>query len=203
MSPVNELQLVPSGRVARAIMVVHGHNVMLDSDLAELYGVETRTLNQAVKRNPGRFPQDFMFQLSDKEAELLLRSRSQTGILKRGQNVKYRPYVFTEQGVAMLSSVLRSERAVAVNVEIMRAFVRMREMLASHKELAKRLGEIEAQVAEKFETYDQAIAEIFKNLHELMNPPITYAIGFTADFGESREPEDRVLGEVDSQRRSA
>ena len=126
------------------ILVVRGQRVMLDADLARLYGVEARALNQAVKRNARRFPADFMFQLSWEEAE---RSRSQIVILNergmQGRNVKYRPFAFTEQGVAMLSSVLKSERAVQVNVEIMRAFVRLRSLIGQNRELAQRLDALE------------------------------------------------------------
>ena len=137
-------QLVPIERVENLICLVRGEKVLLDADLAMLYGVETRALNQAVKRNLSRFPADFMFQLTIEEADSLFCSRSQSVILKkRGENVKYLPYAFTEQGVAMLSSVLRSERAVQVNVAIMRAFVRLREFLASQAKLGNKLRELE------------------------------------------------------------
>jgi hypothetical protein len=138
---------------------------MLDSDLAELYGVEVRALNQAVQRNLRRFPEDFMFRLTPDEHESL---RSQTVILKkgRGEHRKFRPCAFTEQGVAMLSSVLRSERAAQVNVEIMRAFVRMRAMLGEHRELARRLQALER----KYERHDSRFAEVFEAIRELMRP---------------------------------
>ena len=156
---------------------------MLDADLASLYGVSTKALNQAVKRNLDRFPDDFMFQLSWKEAGDLppqaaasggsseRRSRSQSVTLKRGANVKYRPRVFTEQGVAMLSSVLRTPRAIAVNIEIMRAFVRLREVLATNKELAKRFAALEARIEKRLGDQDQAIVEILQAIRELMSPP--------------------------------
>ena len=125
--------------VAGVIVILRGHRVLLDEDLARLYGVETRALVQAVKRNPKRFPKDFMLQLNAAEWSAL---RSQIVISKtRRGGRRYAPYAFTEQGVAMLSSVLGSERAIAVNIEIMRAFVRMRQMLASNQELAKRLDQ--------------------------------------------------------------
>jgi hypothetical protein len=130
--------LIPAERIERCILAIRGHRVMLDRDLAELYGVSTKVLNQAVKRNRRRFPEDFMFQLLPNEVEQL--SRSQFVTLKRGHNFKYAPYAFTEQGVAMLSSVLKSDRAIDVNVGIMRAFVRLRQMLASNVELARKLG---------------------------------------------------------------
>jgi len=124
--------------------LIRGQKVMVDADLAQLYGVETKALNRAVKRNIGRFPSDFMFQLTPGEAECL---RCQVGTLKagRGQHRKYRPYAFTEQGVAMLSSVLHSERAVRVNIEIMRAFVQLRQLLSSHADLARKLEALEAK----------------------------------------------------------
>jgi hypothetical protein len=158
--------LLPSERITQSILVLRGHKVMIDADLAELYGVETRVLVQAVKRNIERFPEDFMFQLTGEEVELL---RSQFVISKttgRGGR-RYLPYAFTEQGVAMLSSVLRSPRAIAVNVEIMRAFVRLREMIATNKELAKKLQELERKMA----THDQAIAGLFEAIRQLMAPP--------------------------------
>ena len=134
---------------------------MLDYDLAELYGVETKILNQAVKRNMKRFPGDFMFQISFQEVRGL---RSQSVTLKRGQHIKYRPYAFTEHGILMLSSVLNSERAVRVNIEIMRAFVKLREMLASHKDLALKLAEMEKK-------YDSQFKVVFDAIRELMTPP--------------------------------
>ena len=143
-------------------LIVRGHKVLIDSDLAELYGVTTKVLNQGVKRNLSRFPDDFMFQLTWEEANALL--RSQTVTLKQGQNVKYRPKVFTEQGVAMLSSVLRSERAVQVNIAIMRAFVRLREMLSTHKELASKLEELERK-------YDSQFRVVFDAIRQLMVQP--------------------------------
>src|SRR6266849_10784845 len=126
-----KVELIPSERIEKAILLIRGQKVMLDSDLAELYGVATKRLNEQVRRNRARFPKDFMFQLTGKEAESL---RSQNATLKkgRGRHRKYAPYAFTEQGVAMLSSVLNSERAIEVNIAIMRAFVRLREILSSH-----------------------------------------------------------------------
>lgn len=181
--------LVSQDEIAQSIIVLRGHKVLLDSDLAAIYEVETRSLVQAVKRNIDRFPRDFMFQLTWEEAKTLRSqsaiadspaSRSQTVILKRGANVKYQPYAFTEQGVAMLSSVLRSPRAIAVNIEIMRAFVRMRGVLASNKALARKLDELESKV----QTHDDAITAILSAIRELMTPPETEnkrRIGFIND----------------------
>ena len=145
---------------------------MLDADLAKLYGVTTKALNQAVKRNISRFPDDFMLQPTADEATLL---RSQFVTLKagRGMHRKYRPYVFTEQGVAMLSSMLHSDRAIQVNIAIMRTFVRLREMIASNKILARRLAELEKK-------YDARFRVVFEAIHELMaeQEPKSRRIGF-------------------------
>jgi len=124
---------VPVERIEQSIRIIRGHRVMLDTDLAELYGVEVKQLKRQVRRNRDRFPDDFMLELSQEEHIAL---RRQFGTLKRGGHTKYRPYAFTEQGVAMLSSVLKSKRAVHVNISIMRAFVRLREMIGTNKELA-------------------------------------------------------------------
>jgi len=151
--------LIPAEVIERKIYLIRGHKVMLDSDLAELYGVTTKRLNEQVRRNLKRFPSDFMFQLSSKEAES---SRSQIATSKRGGR-RYLPYAFTEQGVAMLSSVLNSDRAIEVNIQIMRAFVKLREMIASHKELAKKLDELESK-------YDEQFKVVFDAIRELMTP---------------------------------
>ncbi len=158
---------IPAERIERSIVVMRGHKVLLDADLAKLYGVETKVLLQALKRNPDRFPKDFMFQLTDQEFRDL---RSQFVTSSWGGR-RYAPYVFTEQGVAMLSSVLNSPRAIAVNIEIMRAFVRLREMIAGNKELARRLDELEARIERKLCTHDQAIAGILDAIRALMHSP--------------------------------
>ena len=158
---------IPAERIERSILVLRGHKVLLDADLAKLYGVETKVLLQALKRNPDRFPKDFMFQLTDQEFRDL---RSQFVTSSWGGR-RYAPYVFTEQGVAMLSSVLNSPRAIAVNIEIMRAFVRLREMIASNKELARRLDELEAKIERKLCAHDQAIAGILDAIRALMHSP--------------------------------
>lgn len=157
--------VVPTERIERLILLIRGHKVILDADLADLYGVETRALTQAVKRNLNRFPADFMFQLSDEEAKLL-RSHIVISKNRRGGR-RYLPYAFTEQGVAMLSGVLNSERAVEVNIEIMRAFVRLREMLLNHKDLAHKLDALER----KFESHDVHIRSLFEAIRQLMTPP--------------------------------
>lgn len=134
---------------------------MFDRDLAELYGVETKNLNKAVKRNRVRFPTDFMFQLNKQEAEIW-GSRFQIGTLKRGQNIKYAPYVFTEQGVAMLSSVLNSKPAIQVNIQIMRTFTKLREMLATNKELRDKIEKLERK-------YDQRFKVVFNAIRNLLS----------------------------------
>ena len=166
---------VPLERIERAILLIRRQKVMLDADLSELYGVEPRVLVQAVKRNLDRFPEDFMFQLTKDE---FLALRSQFVISSWGGR-RYPPYAFTEQGVAMLSSVLRSQRAIHVNVEIMRAFVRLRRILASHKELARKLEELEKK-------YDAQFKVVFDAIRELMAPPEPKRrrIGFLAKQGE-------------------
>jgi ORF6N domain len=152
---------IPAERIERRILLVRGQKVMLSTDLAELYGVAPRVLVQAVKRNHERFPEDFMFQLTKEEYGNL---KSQFVISSWGGARRAAPYAFTEQGVAMLSSVLRSKRAVAVNIAIMRAFVKLREMLASNHELARRLDQME-------KNYDTKFKIIFDAIRELMKPP--------------------------------
>ena len=154
---------LPLERITHAILVIRAQKVLLDADLAALYGVETKVLLQAVKRNLERFPADFMFQLTAQEFDHL---RSQFVTSSWGGR-RYAPYVFTEQGVAMLSSVLKSPRAIAVNIEVMRAFVRLREILSSNKDLAVKLDALE----HKLESHDQAIAGILDAIRELMRPP--------------------------------
>jgi hypothetical protein len=141
------------------IFLVRGEKVLLDADLAALYGVEARALNQAVARNRNRFPEDFMFQLTAEEADSL---RSQIVILKtgRGQHRKYRPYAFTEQGIAMLSSVLRSPRAVEVNIAIMRTFVQLRRLMDSNRDLARKIEAMEKKYDEKFAVVFDAIKRL-------------------------------------------
>ncbi|HTR35814.1 MAG TPA: ORF6N domain-containing protein [Bryobacteraceae bacterium] len=153
---------MPVEIIERRILLIRGHKVMLDTHLAALYEVPTFRLNEAVKRNRRRFPEDFMFRLTAAEAESLT---SQIAISKPGRGGRRTlPYVFTEQGVAMLSSVLNSERAIAVNIAIMRTFVRLREMLATHKQLAERLATMEKK-------YDRQLKVVFDILRQLMEPP--------------------------------
>jgi hypothetical protein len=155
---------VPMERIVGSIVVLRGQKVLLDADLAQLYGVETRILVRNVQRHRERFPEDFMFQLTTEEWAAL---RSQFGISNDGRGGRrYRPYAFTEQGVAMLSSVLNSPRAVQVNIAIMRAFVQLRGLMASHEELARRLDELETR-------YDDQFRAVFDAIRELMTPSAT------------------------------
>jgi hypothetical protein len=154
--------IIPVERIEQAILLIRGQKVMLDADLAGLYGVETKILNKAVKRHLDRFPEDFMFQLTAEEAKNL---RFQIGTSKKSRGGRrYLPYAFTEQGVAMLSGILNSPRAVKVNIEIMRAFVRLRHLLASHTELARKLSEMENK-------YDEQFKVVFDAIRALMSPP--------------------------------
>lgn len=161
--------IVPMERITQTILLLRGYKVILDDDLAALYEVETKALNRAVKRNRDRFPDDFMFQLTTEEFDNLRYQsgtsslRSQIGTSRWGGR-RYPPYAFTEQGVAMLSSILRSDRAIHVNIEIMRAFVRLRQMLASNAQLARKLAALERK-------YDAQFKVVFDAIRELMTPP--------------------------------
>lgn len=156
--------LIPSERIAEKIFFIRGKKVMFDKDLAVLYGVTTGNLNKAVKRNIERFPEDFMFTLTREEYTAL---RFHFGSFKRGVHSKYLPLVFTEQGIAMLSGALKSNRAVRVNIAIMRAFVRLREVLSTHKELAFQFRELERKVGK----HDEDIQAIFRAIQRLMTEP--------------------------------
>ncbi|MFI5364281.1 MAG: ORF6N domain-containing protein [Candidatus Binatia bacterium] len=175
------ISLIQPEQIEQVILLIRGHRVMLDRDLAALYGVATGNLNKAVQRNLERFPPDFMFQLTPEEAEAL---RFHFGSLKRGQHFKYLPRVFTQEGVSMLSGVLRSPRAIQVNITIMRVFVRLRETLALHKELAHRLAELERKV----ERHDAGIRTLFDAIHRLTAPPArpNRGIGFRVKEDSAR-----------------
>jgi hypothetical protein len=161
MAERRQVALIPPERIEHAILLLRGQKVMIDADLAALYAVETGQLVRAVKRNIDRCPDDFAFQLSQKEFTNL---KCQTGISSAWGGRRSRPWAFTEQGVAMLSSVLRSKRAVHVNIEIMRAFVRLRELMATHADLARRLDELEKK-------YDKQFVSVFDAIRQLMTPP--------------------------------
>lgn len=186
--------LVPEGRIERAILLIRGEKVILDADLAALYGVTAKRLNEQVKRNRSRFPEDFMFQLTWEETRSLRlqiatldgsgtegsRSqfvtlngsgrdglRSQIATLDRGKHLKYRPYAFTEHGAIMAANVLNSDRAVKVGVYVVRTFVKLRQMLTAHKELARRLDDLERKV----DGHDHEILALVEAIRELMAPP--------------------------------
>ena len=156
-----KIDIIPQESIESKIFSIRGKRVMFDRDLANLYQVETKVLNQAVKRNIQRFPEDFMFQITKEEFNSLM---SHFVTLKRGQHRKYLPYVFTEQGVAMLSSVLNSERAIQVNIQIMRAFIKLKEMLATHKDLKQKIEEMEKK-------YDYQFKIVFDAIKQLLEPP--------------------------------
>ncbi|MBI5701536.1 ORF6N domain-containing protein [Candidatus Saganbacteria bacterium] len=163
--------IIPIETIENKIYLIRGLKVMLASDLAKLYGVKTKALNQAVKRNSRRFPSDFMFKLTAEEAKRIIQakepnSRSQIVTLNRGSNIKYLPYAFTEQGVSMLSSVLSSNNAIDVNIAIMRTFVKLRRFLSNNKDLAQKLKELER----KYEKHDIEIQTVFEAIRELMMP---------------------------------
>jgi phage regulator Rha-like protein len=159
-------KLFPAERIVSKIYLIRNEKVLLDSDLADLYGVETKRLKEAVRRNIHRFPADFMFQLSPEEQQYL---RSQIASLKRGQHSKYPPFVFTEQGVAMLSGVLNSKRAIQVNIAIMRVFVQMRKFMQSTEVLARKLDSLEKETREKFADNEKQIRIIFEAIKQLIS----------------------------------
>jgi len=169
-------ELIPQEIIEQKIFLIRGKKVIFDKNLARMYNVSTKNLNKAVKRNIERFPEDFMLQLTIQEHESL---RFQIGTLKRGQHTKYLPYAFTEQGVAMLSSVLRSEKAIQVNIAIMRVFIRLKQLISTHKEFQNKLNELER----KIKNHDTDITNIFEALRKLMPPETkpTNKIGFISD----------------------
>jgi phage regulator Rha-like protein len=155
------------------IQTVHGEKVILDSDLAHIYSVATKVLNQQVKRNRARFPPDFMIRLTQAEVEDILRSRSQFVTMKRGRNIKYLPYAFTESGAVMVANVLNSPDAVRMSVFVVRAFLKMREALNASPDLARELKKLEAQLTSRLDSHETAIVEILRRIMEILNPPPT------------------------------
>lgn len=166
----NEMPL-QADQIGSLIRTIRGQKVMLDSDLAIVYGVETRILNQAVKRNIDRFPSDFLFQLTREETEAVFRSRSQIVILKRGMNIKYLPYAFTENGAIMAANVLNSPEAVRMSVFVVRAFVQMRDLLGGTKELAKQLADLEKKLTARLDGHEVAIVNVLRRVMEILDPP--------------------------------
>ena len=179
--------LVPIERITQSILILRGQRVLLDSELAELYAVPTKALNQAVKRNVDRFPKDFVFRLKAVEVAALNRSQAVTGSQKH-RDPRFPPYAFTEHGAIMAAMVLNSSRAVEMTIFVVRAFVQLREFLASNKELARRLDQLEARIQKKLASHDDAIAAMLSAIRELMHPPRMKSrpIGFTANLDEGR-----------------
>ncbi|MBW1772343.1 MAG: ORF6N domain-containing protein [Deltaproteobacteria bacterium] len=172
---------IPSERVEETILLIRGQKVILDVDLAELYGVPTKALKQAVRRNKDRFPKDFMFELTKDEITNLRSQFVTSSLVQQWGGTRYKPMAFTEQGVAMLSSVLRSKRAAQVNIEIMRAFVRLRQMLSAHKDMERKIADLEKK-------YDEQFGVVFEAIRQLMAPPDKRQrkIGFEVKESKSR-----------------
>ncbi len=162
-------ELIATEPVDALIRIVRSQRVILDVDLARIYGVPTKRLNEAVRRNAQRFPSDFMFQLTRQEAFACL--RSQIATLKRGQHLKYMPYAFTEHGAIMAANVLNSDRAVAMSVFVVRAFVKLRATIAGHRELADKLAELERCLMERLDDHEHAIKHVLGELRKLMSAP--------------------------------
>ena len=183
--------------IAPVIRTIRGQKVILDSDLARIYGVTTKRLNEQVKRNAKRFPSDFLFQLTPTEAESLLRSRSQIATLKRGTNIKYLPYAFTENGAVMAANVLNSPAAVRMSVFVVRAFVQMRDLLGGTKELAKQLADLEKKLTARLDGHEVAIIEVLRRVMDILDPPPPppepprREIGFHVGIAEQKAAAER------------
>jgi hypothetical protein len=163
--------LTTVANITSAIHAIRGQKIILDADLARIYGVTTKRLNEQVKRNAKRFPSDFLFQLTTQEAESLVGSRSQIATLKQGTNIKYLPYAFTEHGAIMAANVLNSPEAVRMSVFVVRAFVQMRDLLGSTKELAKQLADLEKKLTARLDGHESAIVEVLQRLMNILDPP--------------------------------
>lgn len=163
--------IVTVEQIDTMIRTIRGTRVMLDRDLAQIYGVPTKVFNQAVKRNAARFPEDFMFRLTKEEAEGLRVSRSQFVTLKRGQNVKYLPYAFTEYGALMAANILNSARAVQMSIFVVRAFAKMREALRGTPQLARKLAALEKKLTARLDVHETAIVQVLQEIMQILNPP--------------------------------
>jgi hypothetical protein len=183
-------------RISSRIRTIRGKKVILDFDLAEIYDVPTKALNQAVKRNLTRFPDDFIFQLTKEEAEMELRSRSQFVTLKRGMNIKYRPYAFTENGAIMAANVLNSPEAVRMSVFVVRAFVQMRDLLGGTKELAKQLAALEKKLTERLDGHEAAIIEVLRRVMDILDPPPPLPELPRRRIGFQVEPEEKPVAKA-------
>jgi hypothetical protein len=188
MAKAKRGEAVPVERITQAILVLRGQRVLLDAELAEIYGVTTKRLNEQVKRNRDRFPEDFTFRLSLVELAAVNRSQFATGSQKH-RDPKFAPYAFTEHGAIMAATVLNSPRAVEMSIYVVRAFVQLRELLASNTELARRLDELEARIEKKLVGHDDAIAAMLSAIRLLMKPASATqrGIGFTADLSEPKK----------------
>jgi hypothetical protein len=178
---------VPTEDITRAILVLRGHRVLLDTELAALYGVTTKRFNEQVRRNAKRFPADFMFQLTAQEAAALRSQIATSNAPPQGRGGRrYLPYAFTEHGAIMAATILNSPRAVEMSIYVVRAFVQLRELISSNKDLARRLDQLEARIEKKLVTHDDAIAAMLSAIRQLMHPPVPKRrpIGFTADLTE-------------------
>jgi phage regulator Rha-like protein len=176
--------IIPIEQIDGMIRTIRGTRVMLDRDLAKIYGVPTKVFNQAVKRNRSRFPEDFMFRLTQGEAKALQASTSRTVTLKRGQNIKYLPYAFTEYGALMAANILNSPRAVQMSIFVVRAFAKMREALRGTPELARKLAALEKKLTARLNVHEAAIVQVLQEVMQILNPPPTPIpprpqIGFT------------------------
>ena len=171
MSNSTMKDLITTERIEQAIFLIRGQKVILDTDLARLYGVTTKRLNEQVKRNRERFPDDFMFQLTMEEADRLRRSRSQIATLKRGQNIKYLPYAFTEHGAIMAANVLNSHRAVQMSVFVVRAFIKMRSILTDTRDLARKLAALERELKGRLDVHEAAIVTVLQRVMDILDPP--------------------------------
>jgi phage regulator Rha-like protein len=173
------------------IRTIRGQKVILDFDLAHIYDVPTKALNQAIKRNAVRFPPDFMFQLTKEEAEIEFRSRSQFVTLKRGMNIKYRPYAFTENGAIMAANVLNSPEAVRMSVFVVRAFVKMRDLLGGTKELSRQLADLEKKLTARLDVHESVIVDVLRRVMEILDPPPLPPEPPKRRIGFHVEPEDK------------
>ena len=178
-------------QIGSLIRTIRSQKVMLDSDLARIYGVPTRILNQAVKRNLERFPFDFLFQLTREEVETAFRSRSQIVILKRGMNIKYLPYAFTENGAIMVANVLNSPEAVRMSVFVVRAFVQMRDLLGGTKELARQLADLEKKLTARLDVHESVIVDVLRRVMDILDPPPPPPEPPRRRIGFQVEPEDK------------
>lgn len=170
MTKEKSKSLIPSERIEQAIYVIREHNVMLDEDLASLYGAETKVLNQAVRRNLDRFPSDFAFKLTQNEWNIL-RSQIVTSKSTRGGR-RYTPFVFTEYGVVMVANLLKSKQAILISIEIVRTFIHLRQIFSSHKEIKKELSELKSFILKHSQNNDREFKKVWQAIEKLTNPPI-------------------------------